>query len=106
MANRTLHASLPDVVDRRQRLGDWTVRLRSDLSFADVSAALREPTVPRLPEVNDSAVQGLKFSAALPADLAQTTVAERLVDTSGFTQALTEPRHFTAETSTTDGNAV
>jgi ATP-dependent Lhr-like helicase len=98
MANRTLHASLPAVVDRRQRVGDWAVRLHSAMSFAEVSAALREPSKSQLPEVNHSGVQGLKFSSALPADLAHATVAERLVDTSGFTQVLTEPRHFTAET--------
>ncbi|MEP7179488.1 MAG: hypothetical protein ABI775_10390 [Pseudonocardiales bacterium] len=43
------------------------------------------------------AAAGLKFSAALPVDLAQATVGERLGDTSGGRTVLGEPRRATAD---------
>jgi ATP-dependent Lhr-like helicase len=93
-ANRTLHASLPTVVDRRQRIGDQAIRLFSDMSVTDIKTALAKPIEGRVAEVNDNAVAGLKFASALPEDLARATVAERLVDKSGMQEVLLESRSF------------
>ncbi|WNV90385.1 DEAD/DEAH box helicase [Umezawaea sp. Da 62-37] len=93
-ANRTLHASLTTVVDRRQRIGDQAVRLFSDMSVTDIKTELSKPTEGRVPEVNDNAIAGLKFASALPEDLARETVAERLVDKSGMQEVLLESRSF------------
>ncbi|GDY33050.1 DEAD/DEAH box helicase [Gandjariella thermophila] len=93
-ANRTLHASLPAVVDERQRIGDSALRLRPDLSLDDAARILRQPSDLRLPDINEKALAGLKFSAALPEDLARETVAARLADTTGAATVLDEPRKF------------
>ncbi|MBP2334561.1 ATP-dependent Lhr-like helicase [Saccharothrix coeruleofusca] len=95
--NRTLHASLPGVVDRRQRIDDRAVRLFPDLKHKEITSALAGPVEIRLPEVNDSAVAGLKFAAALPEPLARATVAERLVDHDGVRHVLTEQRRHVRE---------
>jgi len=92
--NRTLHASLSNLVDRRQRVSDHAVRLFSDLSFSEVKKALADPLTEKLPEVNDSAVEGLKFASALPDSLARATVAERLADFPGMREVIGEPRTF------------
>lgn len=91
--NRTLHASLPDVVDPRQRIGDRFLRLRPDLTVAEYSEGLHcSELVP--PAVDRGAVAGLKFSSALPEDLARRTVAERLMDVHGAAELLRESRRF------------
>ena len=93
-ANRTLAASLPGLIDPAQRFGDQVVRLRHGLDAREASDQLRASTdiglVP--PEVNDQAVRGLKFSAALSLELARRTVAERLVDRTGARSVLDEGR--------------
>ncbi|HEY8453791.1 MAG: hypothetical protein FWJ70_17560 [Micromonosporaceae bacterium] len=45
----------------------------------------------RLPEVNEKALVGLKFSDALPKDLATATLAARLADAEGAAAVLAEP---------------
>lgn len=92
-ANRTLQASLPGIIDPRQRITDRSLRLQADLSYEHISAALSAARL-RDPDVNPAAVNGLKFSAALPPDLARLTVAERLADASAATAVLDEPRRF------------
>ena len=47
-----------------------------------------------LPEVNDRAVAGLKFSTALPERLAVATLAARLADLDGAAAMLAEPLRF------------
>lgn len=93
-ANRTLASSLPKLIDPAQRFGDQAVRMRHGLDAREASDQLRASTDTELlpPEVNDHAVRGLKFSAALPGELARRTVAERLVDRHGASRVLTEPR--------------
>ena len=54
-----------------------------DLRDADVETAL--------PAISPQAVEGLKFSAALPPDLAQATLAERFVDRAGARASLDMP---------------
>ena len=92
-ANRTLQASLAGIADPQQRINDRSLRLLPDLDFREISSRLRRcELVP--PQVDRGAVAGLKFSAALPDDLARRTVAERLMDQLGATAPLDEPRRF------------
>ncbi|NKS26558.1 DEAD/DEAH box helicase [Rhodococcus hoagii] len=86
-ANRTLQASLPTVVDPRQRLNEKSLRLLPGIGPRDVSSALRDVVWQR-PVVAATAVAGLKFSAALPSELATATLAERLGDRAGAGRAV------------------
>ena len=93
-ANRMLHASLPNLVDPRQRFDDRGVRMRSDLDTRELSAALgaTDPAVLRDPLVTDAAVSGLKFSTALPTGLTKATITARLADPAGAEDALADDR--------------
>ncbi len=90
-ANRTLQASLPTLVDPRQRIDEKSLRLLPGLGPDDVSATLRAVDW-QLPAVSSNALAGLKFSAALPPDLAVGTLAERLGDVDGARRALEDRR--------------
>ncbi|RYF58320.1 MAG: DEAD/DEAH box helicase [Comamonadaceae bacterium] len=81
-ANRTLQASLPSMVDPRQRIDEKSLRLLPGVGRREVSSALAD-IVWKRPTVAVNAVAGLKFSAALPRDLATRTLAERLDDQLG-----------------------
>lgn len=93
-ANATLAASVSSVTDPVQRPTDCYVRLREDLT-PDMWRAAREGTDDGaalvLPDVDPRAVNGLKFSAALPQRLAVATVAARLADFNGARAVLREP---------------
>lgn len=78
-ANRTLQASLPELVDPRRRVDEKSLRLLPGVTPAGVRAALTDPSW-ALPHVAPNAVAGLKFSAALPPGLAEKTLAVRLDD--------------------------
>lgn len=94
-ANATLAATLRVIADPVQRPDDRCVRLREDLTPGMWRAALDgvgEHFV--LPDVDPRAVRGLKFSAALPEQLAAATVAARLADFDGAGAALAEPVRF------------
>lgn len=93
-ANATLAASLPEVVDGR--FDDVSVRLRPDLTpqlwrTATTDAAQKLC----LPEIDDRALAGLKFSVALPSQLAVDTLASRMADLDTAAAVLTEPVRFT-----------
>jgi ATP-dependent Lhr-like helicase len=83
-ANRTLAAWADQVVVPRQRIGPESLRLQRHLGVADIqegfAAALARPHPRPLPVVDPAAVRGLKFSVALPADLAVATIAARIGD--------------------------
>ncbi|MEU1249122.1 DEAD/DEAH box helicase [Micromonospora arida] len=94
-ANATLAATLTEVVDPVQRFDDCQIRLRANLTrdewrklIADADQRLC------LPEVNKKALDGLKFSEALPERLALATLASRLADLGGATAVLQEPTRF------------
>ena len=76
-ANRTLQASLPSVVDPRQRIDEKSIRLLPGVTVTEFSAALTAVEW-RDPEVDANALRGLKFSAALPSELATQTLGVRL----------------------------
>ncbi|MDQ1321919.1 MAG: ATP-dependent helicase Lhr and Lhr-like helicase [Actinomycetota bacterium] len=78
-ANRTLQASLPKLVDPRQRLDEKSVRLLPGVSVAEFGDAVAAVDWCD-PLVDANAVRGLKFSAALPLELAVATLAARIGD--------------------------
>jgi len=92
--NATLKATLGDVADTSQRVGDLSIRLRGDLRASTWSAvhSLRDQLV--LPEVDEKALTGLKFSEALPHHLAIATLANRLADLDHAYAVLAEPVRF------------
>jgi ATP-dependent Lhr-like helicase len=94
-ANATLIATLGDVADSVQRVEEFFVRLRSDISPETWNAALGDAGDRLcLPAIDGKALDGLKFSAALPRRLAEATLAQRLADPEGARIALQEPHRF------------
>jgi len=94
-ANATLAATISDLADEKQSFDDYSIRLRTDLTRAmwragttDVSQRLCHP------EVDERALAGLKFSAALPHHLAVSTLASRLADLDSAARVLTEPTRY------------
>jgi hypothetical protein len=77
----------------KTRINDRSLRLLPDLSRRGITSALSN-VVLRDPVVNSSAVSGLKFSAALPPQLAVDTVASRLGDPVAARRMLAEERRF------------
>jgi ATP-dependent Lhr-like helicase len=94
-ANATLTATLSDLVDSEQRFTDTHIRMRSDLTREMWKLATADATQRLcLPEVDEDAVTGLKFSEALPERLAVATLAARLADLAGAERVLAEPVRF------------
>lgn len=94
-ANATLTATLGEVVDPVERFDDSGIRLREDLTphawrllTADAADRLC------LPEIDEKALTGLKFNAALPPRLAMATLAARLADLDRAATVLAEPARF------------
>jgi ATP-dependent Lhr-like helicase len=95
-ANATLAATLSDLTDTTQRVDDTSIRLRNDLTLEMWRAATADATNRlRLPEVDDRALAGLKFSEALPQRLAVATLAARLTDLDGAAAVLRQPVRLT-----------
>ena len=93
--NATLAATLAGITDEKQHFDDCSIRLRTDLT-RDMWAAATADAVERLclPDVDDQALNGLKFSEALPHRLAVATLAARLADPDGAARVLKEPARF------------
>ncbi|WIM96996.1 DEAD/DEAH box helicase [Actinoplanes oblitus] len=94
-ANATLAATLGEVIDPVRRFDDCQVRLRRDLTPAEwraLTADARDRLC--LPDVDKKALDGLKFSVALPERLAVATLAARLADLEGAATVLAEPARF------------
>ncbi|MFJ2033729.1 DEAD/DEAH box helicase [Streptosporangium sp. NPDC087985] len=91
--NATLKATLGSLADPVQRVDDLRVRLRGDLTGSAWRADVRTLEL-RHPEVDDRALNGLKFNTALPRDLAVETLAARLADFPAATSVLAEPTHL------------
>jgi ATP-dependent Lhr-like helicase len=79
-ANRTLLASLPAMIDPRQRIDEKSIRLLPGITVQEFSAALAAVKWTD-PVADENALRGLKFSAALPTELARHTLGARLGDT-------------------------
>ncbi|MDH6218817.1 DEAD/DEAH box helicase [Streptomyces pseudovenezuelae] len=96
-ANVTLGATLSSITDPVQRPTDCYLRLREDLSpdmWRDALSAVEAGLSLVLPDVDQRAVRGLKFSAALPQRLAVATLSARLADFDGARAVLAEPKRF------------
>lgn len=95
--NATLTATLAGIADPTQRIDDTCIRLRPDLTPEMWKQATADaPERLCLPEVDEKALSGLKFSAALPRSLATATLAARLADSDGANKVLREPTRFTS----------
>lgn len=94
-ANATLITTMSEVTDPAQRVEDFCIRLRADLTPQTWKAAL-DGVEKRmcLPAVDDKALDGLKFSDALPRHIAEATLAKRLADIEGARIALGELHRF------------
>lgn len=90
-ANRTLQASLPSVLDPRQRIDEKSVRLLPGVSVQEFSAALAGVEL-RDPDVDANALRGLKFSSALPGELAVNTLSARLGDRANAADVVSQDR--------------
>ncbi|MGW0837717.1 DEAD/DEAH box helicase [Streptomyces prunicolor] len=102
-ANATLGATLSSIADPVQRPTDCYLRLREDLSPDMWRTALdiaQDGPALVLPDVDQRAVRGLKFSAALPQRLAVATLSARLADFEGANAVLSEPTRFSTEQAT------
>jgi ATP-dependent Lhr-like helicase len=94
-ANATLASTLSGIADPKQDSADHYVRLRDDLTPEQWRAGTADATERLcLPEVNEKALAGLKFSSALPARLAEATLAARLADLPNAASVLREPIRF------------
>jgi ATP-dependent helicase Lhr and Lhr-like helicase len=94
-ANATLKATLGGLADESQRVDDLSIRLRADLrphTWSEAARELRERVC--LPEIDDKALSGLKFSDALPRPLAVATLASRVADLDHAAAVLAEPIRF------------
>ncbi|MFR9777774.1 DEAD/DEAH box helicase [Micromonospora sp. MS34] len=95
-ANATLISTLSELADPTQRYDDASIRLRPDLSREMLRAGLTDAAGRIcLPDVNDKALDGLKFGAALPHRLAVATLASRLADVPAAQAVLAEPVRLT-----------
>ncbi len=94
-ANATLVTSLSSVTDHSQRIDDFSVRLRRDLTpdIWKVAVADAEDRL-CLPMVDEDALKGLKFSAALPRHLAEATLSARIADLHGARRTINESTRF------------
>lgn len=96
-ANATLAATLGDLTDPVQRFEDEFVRLRTDLTPTDWRSGTSDAAQRLcLPEINEKALGGLKFSSALPPRLATATLATRLADLDAAATVLNAPARFAA----------
>jgi ATP-dependent Lhr-like helicase len=93
--NATLAATLSDLTDGMQRFTDSHLRMRTDLT-PDIWKAAAADAADRLclPDIDESALEGLKFSEALPERLATATLAARLADLESAATVLSEPIRY------------
>lgn len=93
--NATLKATLGGIADEAQRVDDLSIRLRADLrpsTCRGVVSAVQDRLC--LPEVDEKALAGLKFSETLPRHLAAATLAARLADLNHARAVLRESARF------------
>lgn len=85
--NRTLMAWFLELMDQNQKVTELSLRLHRDLPLADIQAGLARIRAEHenrpLPPVPTDALRGLKFSVALPRELAVETLAHPTADVNG-----------------------
>lgn len=89
----TMKGVMPEVLDLESTPTDQWIQLATDLPVDAWHAALSaaRDAKPRQPTPDERAIRGLKFSAALPDELARTVLAARLADGPGAAAVLAEP---------------
>lgn len=100
-ANSMLADGLADLVVPDASVGDLKLQLRPEADAGQLRAALeqrREQLTEDVPRIDDRAVENLKFSAAVPIELARDTVSKRLTDPVGVLQAVDAPMTTTDST--------
>jgi ATP-dependent Lhr-like helicase len=101
-ANATLASTLDGLTDPLQEPEDSYLRLRKNLTAEEWKAGVADAAERIcLPAVDEKALAGLKFSAALPQRLAMATLAARLADVAGASAVLAEPVAFVLDNSPT-----
>lgn len=90
-ANATLMAGLSGIVDSKQQVDNFRVRLNGR-SAMDALADCVVDFAAVTPVVSAAAVNGLKFAEVLPPHLAAATVGERLGDPAGAAETLRADR--------------
>jgi ATP-dependent helicase Lhr and Lhr-like helicase len=86
------------LTDSVQRFDDASIRMRSDLTLDMWKAGTTDaPDRLCLPDVDQRALEGLKFSEALPERLAIATLAARLADLDSASRVLDEKVRFTVQ---------
>jgi ATP-dependent helicase Lhr and Lhr-like helicase len=94
-ANATLVATLSHLTDSVQRFDDASIRMRFDLTLEMWKAGTADAAERLcLPDVDQRALEGLKFNEALPERLATATLAARLADVESAVHLLVEPARF------------
>ena len=95
-ANATLAATLSHLTDSVQRFDDASLRMRGDLTLEMWKAGTADATERLcLPDVDQRALAGLKFSEVLPERLATATLAARMADLDSGVLVLAQPVRFT-----------
>jgi ATP-dependent Lhr-like helicase len=101
-ANHVLAQVLSGLTSSKVKVGNLALEFESRLTLDDIEG---EMTILRLSEldavrlvVDESVVDGLKFSACLPTEMALEMMGERLADVSGAKQVLNQPVRFIAAT--------
>ena len=82
-ANSALATGLADLADPTESIGGLRLRLRASVSVGQLSAVItarRDQLATTKPDVDEQTVSALKFSAAIPKELACETVRHRLAD--------------------------
>jgi ATP-dependent Lhr-like helicase len=93
--NVTLTSTLGQAIDPVLRFDDCSIRLREDLTPRTWSVAAAQADGRLcLPQIDERALKGLKFSAALPKRLAVATLAARSADLEGAAAILRQPTRF------------
>jgi ATP-dependent Lhr-like helicase len=92
-ANATLAAALPGLAEAPGRVENLSIRLKDGVDVGELRRALRGLDLEEAPApaVLEEAVRGLKFSEALPLDLAVRVLQERLRDPEGAAWVLRQP---------------
>ena len=101
-ANHVLAQVLSGLTSSKVKVGNLALEFESRLTLDDIEGAM---TILRLSEldavrlvVDESVVDGLKFSACLPTEMALEMLGERLADVSGAKQVLNQPVRLIAAT--------
>ncbi|MGH3740672.1 MAG: helicase-related protein, partial [Micromonosporaceae bacterium] len=97
-ANATLLATIGELAHPSRRFHDSHVSLREDLTYEMWRSGMNDIAEHlRLPHIDERALDGLKFSAALPRHIAIDTLASRLADRDAALRVLAEPiSHMTS----------